>query len=157
MSVGSQAIQTEEMDDQMVLYAKDIVESDFISLTPDTSALEAAKLMKEKKHGFAIIIKDGKPYGIVTEWDYLSKIVAEGKSAATVNLKEIMTENLVTVQGNLGIDAVSKLMAEKGIRRILVMERDRLVGVITSKTILSRLEEYINRVSAQIARLQSPF
>ena len=141
----------------MVLYAKDIVETDYILLPLDTSALDGAKIMKEKKHGFAIVVRDGKPCGMVTEWDYLSKIVADDKSAGSVLLKEIMSENLVSVQGNQGIDAVSKLMAEKGIRRVLVMDKDKLLGVITSKTILARLEEYINRVSAQIARLQSPF
>ena len=133
------------------------MESDYISLTGETNALEAAKIMKEKRHGFAIIIRDGHPRGIVTEWDYLSKIVANDRNARDVKLNEIMSENLVSVQSNEGIDQVSKLMAEKGIRRVLVVDKDKLLGVITSKTILLRLEEYINRVSSQIARLQSPF
>src|SRR5271165_3095739 len=113
--------------------------------------------MKEKKHGFALVSVDEKTKGIVTEWDYLSKIIANERSPATVLLKEIMSENLVTVAANDGIDSVSKLMAEKGIRRVVVMENDKILGVITSKTILLRLEEYVNRVSPQIARLQSPF
>ena len=58
-----------------------------------------------------------------------------------------MSENLVTVKANDGIDSVSKLMAEKGIRRVVVMENEKILGVITSKTILLRLEEYVNRVS----------
>src|ERR1700730_3421729 len=140
----------------MVLYAKDIVETDVIFLPLETNALDAARRMKEKKHGFVIAINNGKPVGMVTEWDYLSKIVAEEKDPKAVLLKEIMTENLVTVQGNQGIDLVSNLMAQKGIRRILVMDQDKLLGVITSKTILTRLGEYVNRVSSQIARLQSP-
>ncbi len=54
----------------MVLYAKEIVEKDFISLGGDTNAFESAKLMKDRKHGFVIIVTgDGKPIGIVTEWD----------------------------------------------------------------------------------------
>jgi CBS domain-containing protein len=141
----------------MVLYAKDIVESEFLTLPGETSALDAAKIMKEAKHGFALVYVDGKPKGIVTEWDYLSKIVANDRSPAGVLLNDIMSENLVTVKANDGIDSVSKLMAEKGIRRVVVMENEKILGVITSKTILLRLEEYVNRVSAQIARLQSPF
>jgi IMP dehydrogenase len=141
----------------MVLYAKDIVESDFITLPGETSALQAARIMKEKKHGFVLVFINGKPVGIVTEWDYLSKIIANDKSPVGVLLNDIMSENLVTVKANDGIDSVSKLMAEKGIRRVIVMENEKILGVITSKTILLRLEEYVNRVSAQIARLQSPF
>ncbi|HXQ92075.1 MAG TPA: CBS domain-containing protein [Nitrososphaerales archaeon] len=145
------------MPDQLVLYAKDIVESDFITLPGETSALDAAKVMKEKKHGFVLVFFNGKPKGMVTEWDYLSKITANDRSPGSVVLNEIMSENLVTVQATDGIDSVSKLMAEKGIRRVVVMEKEKILGVITSKTILLRLEEYVNRVSAQIARLQSPF
>ena len=140
----------------MVLYAKDIVERDFISMSYDTNALEAAKIMKEKKHGFVIIISDGKPIGIATEWDYLSKIVATGMQPERVLLKDIMSQNVVSVKAGDGIDFVSKMMAEKGIRRVLVMDKEKLIGVITSKTVLSRLEDYINSVSAQIARLNSP-
>jgi CBS domain-containing protein len=141
----------------MVLYAKDIVEPDFITLPGETNALEGAKLMAEKKHGFALVTLSGRPGGIVTEWDYLSKIVAKDRSPATVLLREIMSDSLVTVQANEGIDSVSKLMAQKGIRRIVVMDKERILGFITSKTILQRLDDYVNRVSSQIARLQSPF
>ncbi len=141
----------------LVLYAKDIVEPDFITLPGETTALDAAKLMVEKKHGFALIFINGKPVGIVTEWDYLSKVVAQDRSPASVLLREIMTENLVMVQAGEGIDSVSKLMADRGVRRVIVMDKDRILGVITSKTILRRLEEYVNRISSQIARLQSPF
>ncbi|MHB1868772.1 MAG: CBS domain-containing protein [Nitrososphaerales archaeon] len=140
----------------MVLYARDIVESDFISLPGDTNALDAAKIMKEKRHGFAIIIAEGKPVGIVTEWDYLSRIVAAEKSPASIMIKEIMSENVVSVKASDGIDYVSKLMADRGIRRVLVVDKGKIVGVITSKTVLSRLEDYINSISSQIARLNSP-
>jgi len=141
----------------MVLYAKDIVEPDFITLGGETTALDAAKLMAEKKHGFALVAIEGKLTGMVTEWDYLSKIVAKDRNPASVMLREIMSDTLFTVQGNEGIDSVSKLMADKGIRRIVVMDKEKILGVITSKTILQRLEDYVNRVSSQIARLQSPF
>ncbi len=139
-----------------MLYAKDIVERDFISLSPDTNSLDAAKLMKEKHHGFVIVVHNDKPIGITTEWDFVSKIVALEKDPAQVKLTEVMSHNVFTVKAGDGIDYVSKLMAERGIRRVLVLDGEKLLGVITSKTVLSRLEDYINSVSAQIARLNSP-
>ena len=140
----------------MVLYARDIAEEDFITLASETTAFDAAKLMTQKKHGFALVAINGKPTGIVTEWDYLSKLVAQDKNARIVTLREMMSESLVTVQATEGIDSVSKLMAEKGVRRVVVLDKDKIIGVITSKTILRRLDDYVNRVSSQIARLQSP-
>ena len=141
----------------MVLVAKDIVEKDFLSLSRDTTALEAARYMKAKGHGFVIIASDGGvPEGIVTEWDFLAKIMAEGKDPGGVKLGDIMTSNLVSVDGNEGIDQVAQIMTQKGIRRVLVISDHKVLGVITAKTMLSRLKEYIDKVSSQIARLQSP-
>ncbi len=141
----------------MVLVAKDIVEKEFLSLSKNTSAFEAARQMKAKGHGFVIIASDGSvPEGIVTEWDFLAKIMAEGKDPAVVRLGDIMTGNLVSVDGNEGIDQVAQIMTQKGIRRVLVISDHKVLGVITAKTMLARLKEYIDRISTQIARLQSP-
>src|SRR5712692_6564886 len=120
----------------MVLVAKDIVEKDFLSLPRSTSALEAARQMKARSNGFVIIASGSGPEGIVTEWDFLAKIMADGKDPAGVKLADIMTQ--------------------KGIRRVLVISDHKVLGVITAKTMLARLKEYIDRVSSQIARLQSP-
>jgi len=141
----------------MVLVAKDIVEKEFLTLSRDASALDAARQMKTQRHGFVIVESDhGTPEGIVTEWDYLAKIVAESRDPANVKLGEIMTADLVSVDANDGLDQVAQIMTQKGIRRVLVMKDDEMLGVITAKTMLSRLKEYIDRVSSQIARLQSP-
>ena len=142
----------------MVLVAKDIVERDFISLGHEVSALEASKLMKQTHHGFVIVSsKEGKPIGIVTEWDFISKVVSEARDASTVRLEEIMSVNLVTVKSTDGIDSVANIMAERGIRRVLVTDdAGKIMGAVTSKTILRNLKGYIDKVSAYIARLQTP-
>jgi signal-transduction protein with cAMP-binding, CBS, and nucleotidyltransferase domain len=141
----------------MVLVAKDVVEKEFLSLSRETTALEASRQMKAKRHGFAIIAShNGSPEGIVTEWDYLSKIVAEGKDPSHVKLGDIMTSELVSVDANVGLDQVAQLMAQKGIRRVLVLKDQKVIGVITAAIMLSRLKEYVDKVSSTIARLQSP-
>jgi len=141
----------------MVLVAKDIVEKEFLSLSRETTALEGARQMKAKRHGYAIIASStGSPEGIVTEWDYLSKIVAEGKDPSHVKLGDIMTSDLVSVDSNVGLDQVAQLMTEKGIRRVLVLKDRKVIGIITAAIMLSRLKEYVDKVSSTIARLQSP-
>ena len=141
----------------MVLVAKDIVEKEFLSLSKETTALEAARQMKAKKHGYAIIASHtGSPEGIVTEWDYLSKVVAENRDPSSVRLSEIMTRDLVSVDTNIGLDQVAQLMAQKGIRRVLVLKDGKVMGIITAAIMLSRLKDYVDKVSSTIARLQSP-
>lgn len=141
----------------MVLVAKDIVEKEFLSLPRETTAIEAAHRMKATSHGFAIIASPGgDPEGIVTEWDYLEKIVAVERDPKSVRLSDIMSRDLVSVDANTGLDQVAQVMTQKGIRRVLVIKDHKVLGVITAKTMLSRLKEYVDRISSQIARLQSP-
>jgi IMP dehydrogenase len=141
----------------MVLYAKDIVDKDFITLGKEVTALQAAKVMKEKRHGFVVVAgSDQKPLGIVTEWDYIEKVIAEERDPSKTTLEEIMTHDIITVNGNDGIDKVAEVMTQKRIRRVLVLEDGKVIGVITSRTIIGSIKEYVDRVSAQIARLQAP-
>jgi signal-transduction protein with cAMP-binding, CBS, and nucleotidyltransferase domain len=141
----------------MVLVVKDIVEKDFLSLPRTMTALEAAQRMKASKHGFVIVVSlEGNPEGIVTEWDYLEKVVAEAKDPAKVKLEELMSAELVSVKPTDGLEYVAQLMSEKGIRRVLVVQQGKVLGVVTSKTMLARMKDYVDRVSSQIARLQAP-
>ena len=141
----------------MVLYAKDIVEPEFLSMRPQTTLLEAAKVMADRHHGFVLVTSaEGRPIGIVTEWDILAKVVAEGRDPAQVRLEELMTRSLVYVEANEGIDRVAQIMADKGIRRVLVQEDGKVIGVIRAQTIARRMRDYLDSISAQIARAQLP-
>lgn len=140
----------------MVLFAKDVVEKEFLNLPRTMAVLEAAKLMKEHKQGFVILSSENGPEGIVTEWDYLSKILAEGRDPAGLTLGDIMSPGLITVQAGDGLESVAKIMTERGVRRVAVVQGGKVIGVITSRTILARLEEYVDAVSTTIARLQAP-
>ncbi len=141
----------------MVLYAKDIVEKEYLSLPSGTSVLEAARAMREAHHGFVIVTTaDGKPAGVATEWDFLSRVIAEDRDPEAVRLEEIMSRNLVSVDGNAALDAVAQVMVDRGTRRVLVLKEGTILGVIEAKTILVRMKAYIDRLSAQIARAQTP-
>ena len=141
----------------MVLYAKDIVEREFLSFSPSTSVRDAAQTMAREHQGFVIVTSPAKlPMGIVTEWDLLAKVVAEGRDPSKVSLGEIMSTKLVSVDPSEGIDRVAQLMADEGTRRVLVVKDSQVLGVIRVRTILARMREYIDSVSAQIARAQKP-
>src|SRR5438093_13268199 len=120
----------------MVLNAKYIFETVFLSMRPQTTLLEAAKVMADRHHGFVLVTSaEGRPIGIVTEWDILAKVVAEGRDPAQVRLEELMTRSLVYVEANEGIDRVAPHMAEKGLRRVLLQTDGKVIGVIRAQTI----------------------
>src|SRR2546422_5327434 len=107
----------------MVLYAKDILEPEFVSMRAQTSLLEAAKLMADRHHGFVIVTSpEGRPIGIVTEWDILAKVVAVARNPAPGTLEEVMTPSLVYVDANESIDRGAEIMADKRGRRGLRRE-----------------------------------
>ncbi len=140
----------------MVLFARDILDKDFLLLPADTTVLEAARQMKQTRHGFAVIGSVSSPEGIVTEWDMIAKVMAEGADPGQTNLGEIMSKEMVTVNADAAISTVSQIMSEKGVRRLLVKQGEEVIGFVTSKTVLARLNDYVDRVSTQISRLQTP-
>ncbi|HMD79184.1 MAG TPA: CBS domain-containing protein [Nitrososphaerales archaeon] len=141
----------------MVLYARDIVEKDFLTISPDTTVLQGARAMKDSKHGFALVGPKERPHGIVTEWDILSQVVAESKDPSKVTMGEIMSKDLVFVEGSAGLSTVSQIMTQKGVRRLLVVEKGVVTGVITAKEMMARMNEYVDKISSQISRLQAPW
>ena len=141
----------------MVLYARDIVEKGFLTISGGNTVFEGAKAMKEARRGFAVIGTTAQPEGIVTEWDILSKVVAEGGDPQKVTMKEIMSLELLSVDVSAPLSTVAQLMSEKGVRRLLVKEGDQVVGFITSRTMLARMNDYVDKVSTQISRLQAPW
>src|SRR2546427_3872885 len=96
----------------MVLYAKDILEPEFLSMRPQTSLLEAAKLMTDRHHGFVIVTSpEGRPIGIVTEWDILAKVVAVARNPAQVPLEELMNRAPLEVDTNEGIEPAAGIIS----------------------------------------------
>jgi CBS domain-containing protein len=155
---GSKERSRESVTQKLVLYAKDIIETDFISLPPTENVFNASKLMSERRHGFVIVVsEDKRPAGIVTEWDVLEKIVATNRDPKRTTLSDIMSVSLVTVSPDTGIAQIATIMSERGIRRILVVQDQKMIGVITSRAILKSLKQYVDRISSEIARFQAPY
>jgi signal-transduction protein with cAMP-binding, CBS, and nucleotidyltransferase domain len=132
-----------------VLAAKDIAQRDFLTLPSETSAIDAAKLMKSKGTQFVVVAARGSLEGIVTEWDFVSKIIAEGKKSDKVKLADIMSSPLVVVDANDGLDKVAQLMTRRKIRRVLVLRDRELYGVITSSIMMAHFKEYIDSIVFQ--------
>src|SRR2546428_12065247 len=98
----------------MVLYAKDILEPEFISMRPQTSLLEAANLMADRHHGFVIVTSpEGRPIGIVTEWDILAKVVAVAPKPAPGTAGGIQTRVPPFLGADEGIDPAAGVLGAK--------------------------------------------
>lgn len=104
----------------------------------DDSVVDAARLMREKQVGSIIVAeeKTRMPLGILTEWDLLSRVIAEGKSAAKTRVREVMSAPLVKIDANAKVGDALRIMVNRGIRRIAVMEGGVLVGTLAQAQIV---------------------
>lgn len=125
---------------------RDIMEKNVVTIEHDQNALDAAKLLTEKEISFLVIIKDNTPIGIVSERDFVKKVAAEDKIASTMSLESIMSKNFRWVKPDSKIEDAVQKMLNNNIRRLLVLEDEKLVGVITQTdlTIFLRSKLLIN-------------
>ena len=110
---------------------RDIMEKNVITIPLDKTVLDAAKLLKEKKISFLVIVRDEKPLGIITERDIVRKIAAEDKTASSIKLENIMSAKFRWVEPSTTVDSAVQKMINNNIRRLVVLENEKLVGVIT--------------------------
>jgi CBS domain-containing protein len=110
---------------------KDIMQKNVITIQEDKTALDAAKLITEKDISFLVILKDAKPIGVITERDFVRKIAAEDKNAAQIPLSKIMSYKFRWVEPSTDIEDAVQKMLNHNIRRLIVLENEKLVGVIT--------------------------
>ena len=140
----------------MVLVAKDIMEKDVLTVDAGVDALTCARTMAQQHKGYAVLTKaPGTIAGIVTEWDYLLKIVAAGADPSRVEVHTIATPVIDSCPPETPTDQVVATMAEKGIRRMVVRSGDQVLGIITARTVLRMFREYVDKVSSEIAGYQT--
>jgi len=102
-------------------------------VAPDTSILELAKLMEDHNIGHVLVELEDKKYGIATERDILYKVVAEDKDFIKTRARDIVTENLHTIDSDKHVRKACRLFNEHNIRRLLVTDGGELKGVVSSK------------------------
>jgi CBS domain-containing protein len=127
---------------------KEAMKSNPIVVKPKITVLEAAKLMKEKKIGNVIVVENNQPIGILTESDIIKKVVAEGKTAKTVLVEEVMTTPVIVAEPYIPVEEAMKTMGKCNIRRLPVVENGKLIGIITHKDI-SRISPLLNEIARE--------
>lgn len=124
------------------------------SVEPTVTVYKAIELMCEKNIGGLVIVESGKLVGIFTERDYARKLILKGKSSKDTVISDLMTPNPITVRTDTTVEQCMKIMTDKHIRHLPVVDDDQLVGVISigdlvkmiieeQKFIIENLEQYI--------------
>ena len=112
---------------------------DVYAVTPYVTVLEAIALMVQHNVGALGVLEADEPCGIITERDYLRRVVLQGRSSKTTFVKEIMSTGLVSVELQETSDSCMKLMTEHRIRHLIVVRDGILAGVLSIGDIVKHL------------------
>ncbi|MFO7677937.1 MAG: CBS domain-containing protein [Thermoplasmatota archaeon] len=127
---------------------KEAMKTNLVQIKPEDTILEAAKQMKKYKIGNVIVVEKKQPIGILTESDILKKVVAEGKHADTTLVEEVMSTPLIVVDPYVNLEKAMTIMGKCNIRRLPVIEKGELIGVITQRDI-SRISPVLHEISRE--------
>ena len=116
-----------------------------IGVSPDTTVLDALKIMAEKNIGSVVVMKNDEYMGIINERDYSRKVILKGKNSTDTKVSEIMSTDLPAVKPEDSIEHCMELMSDYNIRYMPVFDKGKLAGIISmsdvvKETILAQQE-----------------
>lgn len=123
--------------------ARDIMSKKIITIETTSSITEIAKIMNKNNISCIVLTENQKPCGIITERDYLSKIIAQNKKASDLSPAQIMSSPFTTVSAVALVDDVAQTMLENKIRHVVVMDKDHPIGIITITDFLKHINTIV--------------
>ena len=120
---------------------RDIMEKNVVTIEYDKTALDAAHLISEKDVSFLVIMEKNIPVGVLSESDFVKRLAAVDKKASEVIVSEIMSSNFRWVEPETEIEDAIQKMLNSNIRRLVILDDNKLVGVITQTDLTGFLRD----------------
>jgi len=116
---------------------QDIMVSNVVTVRPDISVKEAVDSMNRYGIGCLVVVEKEDIVGIVTERDFLKRVLAKCKDPRNINVQEIMSKPLIVGKPDMHIQEVIKLMVDKRIKKLPIVENGKLQGLVTLTDLVS--------------------
>jgi CBS domain-containing protein len=118
------------------LTVEDVMTKDLISIESTDKVFAAIKVMTDNDIGSVLVTKNKKPLGILTERDILKKVCPQQLCTREITAGEVMSKPLIHINADAGLGQASLLMSLKNVRRLLVMDKGKIVGIVTQKDVI---------------------
>ncbi|UCH69578.1 MAG: CBS domain-containing protein [Candidatus Bathyarchaeota archaeon] len=116
----------------MSLKIEDVMIEEVVSVPEKAAVRKAAELMNKHEIGCLVVVKKRKPVGIVTETDMVRKVILGSIDPKETNVGEIMSQPLVVGNPEMDVDEAARIMRTRKIKKLPVVKKGRLVGLITT-------------------------
>jgi CBS domain-containing protein len=139
-----------EMGIRTKMLVKDVMSSPTITVDEKALVQKVAQFMEKYKVGGIIVTgKQGKPLGIITERDLVQRVLAKSNQQTKLTARQVMTAPLITVDPDETLSETARRMSHLNVRRLGVMYKGNLVGVVTSRDILAITPELLQIMQEQ--------
>jgi len=139
----------EQSEGSLPLKVRDVMTREVISVDENSTVKEAVEIMNEFQIGSLLVLQKGKAIGIVTERDFLRRVIAGAKDVMNIKMKGIMTTPLVIAAPDMDLDQAVRLMFKKKIKKLAVVDANKLIGIVT----LTDIARYQPRMIKMLKKL----
>jgi CBS domain-containing protein len=128
-----------------------------VTAPPERSVREIAELMRERNVGSVVLIEERRPVGFVTDRDLAVSVIADGRDLGD-HAFDHASSPVITARPEMQIEEAAELMVRHGVRRLVVVDDDRLTGIVTLDDIASRTgdPELAAQLSQRVTRAVMP-
>ena len=126
-----------------IVLVRDVMSKEVKVVRPDTLVKEVVATMNKFDIGSIIVVQGDRPVGIITERDILRRTVEPCLAPEALRAREVMTSPVITIRDTASIDEASKIMARKRIKRLLVTDNEKLVGILTFTDIVTHVPKML--------------
>jgi len=144
----------EENNFTMSLKVKDVMVANIITIEAASTAKKAAELMDKHDIGCLIVVSYGNPVGIVTERDMLRRVLLQRRDLGKTKIGSIMSAPLIASSPQTDIRDAVRLMNERRIKKLPVIEEGQLVGLVSLTDVMRSLAYFEHVISSLCARCQ---
>ena len=125
---------------------RDIMKRDVISVFPDSTITEAARMMEEHNIGCVLVVKDGQAKGILTDRDIVLKVIARGSDPTLTKAEDVMQPHVISASPDTDILDASRLMTLHHIRRLPIQEAGQLLGIVSVMDLARVIQEEVDNL-----------
>ncbi|WP_299292985.1 cyclic nucleotide-binding/CBS domain-containing protein [Nitrosopumilus sp.] len=126
---------------QQKTWVKEVMKNTIISVDSSVTATDAAKMMEDTGVGAIVVLEQNVPVGIITDRDFAIKITAHSYPIDTP-VRRIMSSPLISIDPNSDLWVASDLMSTRNVRKLPVLDDDKVVGIITASDIVKHIADH---------------